>query len=398
MRIINKIEGMSEESALAVWENIEKNASYQFNRAHSVEYSVISYWCAYLKTHFSGEFFAALLTTADKEEKLQSAVADARRYNIVVVPPSINISTNRFEFWKREDETLLITPFSKLKGLSDKTSQAIIRAREKVGGRFTSKKHLLETVERRVCNIKHVDILDKVGAFAGGLIPGTVDAEPSQISARHPDRIKDQIELMPGLICEYVKADRHTKLSDVSLQAGGIVRSIKECKDCQLHEEAHCIPTSGSKVKFMVISDSPNSSEASEGKMMKGDSCKYLSAAIKSSGLSKSNGYYTALVKTQKPKGDKSFSNEVLLSCQKFIETEIKVINPPVIVALGGATIRHFFPDIKGSWAELAGRVIYSKELDASIVCGINPQMCYFREEAQEMLNDIFKKVAEIVD
>ena len=88
----------------------------------------------------------------------------------------------------------------------------------------------------------------------------------------------------------------------------------------------------------------------------------------------------------------------LLQSCTKFIDEEIKLVNPAVIVAMGGATIRHFYPDVKGSWSELCGRVIYNKELDANIVFGINPQMCFFREEAQAMMDDVFRKVYEMVE
>lgn len=386
---IEKFDGVSEKVANEIWEKLEKNAGYQFNRSHSVEYSIITYWCMYLKTHYPAEFFAALLTTADSEDKLQSAILDAMRYNVFVVPPDINISTNRFEFRKVEGETHLVTPFNKLKGLSDKSSDAILEARQNAGGRFKTRKDLLDNVRRRNCTVKHLDILERVGAFA--------DIE-SGLPSRHPDRVKDQIELMPGLVCEYVKADRYTKLSDVAMQAMNVVRGIRSCKDCPLHEEKHCIPNSGEKIKFMVITDSPNWSEVEDGKMLQGRGSNFLVAAMKNAGIKRGNGYFTSLVKVQKPKELKSFTNETLLACQKFIDEEIRVINPAVIVCLGSAATKHFFPDIKGNWSELSGRVIYNKELNTSIVLGPNPMMAAFKDEVPEILESVFRKVSEIID
>lgn len=390
MKIVKVSEGLAESVANTIWENIEKNASYQFNRAHSVEYSVITYWCLYLKTHYPAEFFAAMLTTVDKEEKLQAALFDAARYNIFVVPPDINLSTHRFEFRKDGEETHLVAPFNKLKGLSDKSAEAILEARVLAGGKFKDRANLLANVRRRNCTIKHMGILDKVGAFA--------QIEPGTLPVRHPDRIKDQIELMPGLIAEYVKADRYTKLNDITTQASALIRGIRQCEDCSLKGENHCIPTAGGKIKFMVITDSPNSTEAVEGKALQGDGCRYVLGAIKEAGLKKSNGYYTHLVKVARPKEIKTFANGTLLACRKFIDEEIRIVNPAVIVCMGGASIRHFYPDIKGSWSELVGRVVYNKELDASIVFGINPQMCFFRDEAQGMIDDVFRKVSQIVN
>lgn len=381
--------GLSEMTAIELWEGIEKNASYQFNLAHSVEYSVISYWAMYLKTHYPAEFFAATLSVEDKEEKLMAAIVDAQKYNIFVVPPDINLSTNRFEIHVTEDEIHLIAPFNKMKGLSSKTSDAIIGAREKVGGIFTSRKHLTDNVAKRNCNINHMKVLDLVGSFAS--------LESESLPIRHPDRLKDQMEFLPGLILSYIKSDRYTMLRDIATQSSTLIREIKECKGCDLSEHSHTIPISGEKIKFMVILDNASTSDTEKGKILSGSSSKPVFNAIKEAGLKKSNGYYTSLVKIAKPKEIKSFSTNQQLSCRKFINREIEVVNPAVIVCLGGAAIRHFYPDIKGSWSELCGRVVYNKQLDASIVFGITPGMTFFREEAVEMLNDVFRKVYEMV-
>ena len=385
-----KYSEMTERKAIELFDKIDKFAGYGFNKSHSYAYTTISYWCQYLKTHYSAEFFAASLTTVDKEDQLQAMLTDAAKYNIFVVPPDINLSTNRFEFRKEGDEIHLVAPFGKLKGLSDKSSEAILEARALAGGKFKDRADLLKSVRRRNCTVKHIGILDKVGAF--------VCVEPGTLPVRHPDRIKDQIELMPGLISQYVHADRYTKLSDIATYANAIVKDIKSCENCELKGERHCIPISGSKIKFMVVTDCPSSSEIEAGKMITGKSCLGIVSSIKQAELKKSNGYYTSLVKASKPKETKTFSNAVLLECTKYLDEEIRVVNPAVIVAMGGATIRHFFPDIKGSWSELCGRVIYHKELDASIILGLNPAMCFFREEAQGMIDDVFNKVYQITE
>lgn len=382
--------GLSEATAIELWESIEKNASYQFNLAHSVEYSVISYWSMYLKTHYAAEFFAATLSVEDSEEKLISAIMDAQKYNIVVIPPDINLSTNRFEIHHAEDEVHLITPFKKLKGFTSKTSEAIMEARDKVGGKFDKREQVTKHITKRSCNINHIKVLDLVGAFSS--------LEPESLPARHPDRLKDQMEFIPGLVASYIKSDRYTKLSDIAIQSSALIREIKTCKTCNLSEHPHTIPISGEKISFMVILDNASYSDGEKGKILSGSSNKSVFSAIKEAGLKKSNGYYTSLVKIAKPKEIKSFSTNQQLSCRKFIDKEIEIVNPAVIVCLGGGAIRHFYPDIKGSWDELCGKVVYNKQLDASIVFGINPNMTFFRSEAIDMLNDVFRKVYEMVN
>ena len=59
-----KEHGYSEEAAEAIWEILVPFSGYAFNKAHSAAYGLISYWTAYLKTHYPVEFMAALLQGA----------------------------------------------------------------------------------------------------------------------------------------------------------------------------------------------------------------------------------------------------------------------------------------------------------------------------------------------
>ena len=71
--------GMTELSAGMLWDKIEGFAGYAFNKSHSVEYSIVSYWTMWVKVRYPAEFFAAAMTVVDKEEKLTGLVIDARR-------------------------------------------------------------------------------------------------------------------------------------------------------------------------------------------------------------------------------------------------------------------------------------------------------------------------------
>ncbi len=42
LNILN--DGLEESVAERIWEQTEANANYQFNKSHSVEYSIISMW------------------------------------------------------------------------------------------------------------------------------------------------------------------------------------------------------------------------------------------------------------------------------------------------------------------------------------------------------------------
>ena len=75
-----KEHGYSEEAAQAVWDILVPFSGYAFNKAHSAAYGLISYWTAYLKTHYPVEFMAALLQGAStNKDKTALYLGEARR-------------------------------------------------------------------------------------------------------------------------------------------------------------------------------------------------------------------------------------------------------------------------------------------------------------------------------
>jgi uracil-DNA glycosylase family 4 len=379
--------GMDASTAGELFDKIEAFAGYGFNRSHAVEYSIISYWTMWLRVRYPAEYFAACLSIVG-DDKITGLVKDAREYGIEILPPDVNLSTDRFTI---PDDKHLLAPFSRVMGISDNTARRIVELRALAGGEFTSKAHFesVLSVKGSKVNIRVRDNLEKVGALAG--------IDPTQKPARHPDRRKDQVELMPGLILDSVKADRTTDVTEKFLRAKVIhvIQEYRACGDCDLAGQPHPQVRMKSNVKFMVVADCPSWEEEKQDKLMEGASAGFVKKAIKEAGLGAADGYYTTLVKAKK--NDKFLSNAQINGCTKFLDKELELIKPPVIVALGSAAIRKFLPGVKGNSAELAGKAVFDPHLDATIVCGLNPQQIPFDPSKYDVLADVFKKVAEIV-
>lgn len=89
--------GISQDTAINVYNMIEKFASYGFNKSHSAAYARISYETAYLKAHYPECFMAANLTiNADNKEKLLTSLVETRNMNITILPPDIKKSGAMF--------------------------------------------------------------------------------------------------------------------------------------------------------------------------------------------------------------------------------------------------------------------------------------------------------------
>ena len=379
--------GMDENQASELFDKVEKFAGYSFNASHSVAYSVISFWTMWLKTHYPAEFYAASLSIIDKEDKIKHLTKDAAQNGIRIMPPDINISSDRFEIAEVDGKLALFSAFQSLKGISDKGSNAIITARE--DGPFLSKADFLNRVNKRLINKRHQETLQRVGAFTA--------LELCQTPATHESRLKAQIELMPGLIVQNVKANRG--LTTTQAAKNGIIANVvdyRACQKCDLAPQTHPMPLLGSdKARIMVVMDSPTKADVSAGKIMGGKSGDYVNASLSAAGLKKKDCYFTTTVKAEK--NAKQLTNAQIIGCEGFLNREVELLKPAVIVALGGTSIRHFLPNIKGSISELTGQVHYVKDLDASVICGITPSMIYFDGNRQNDLDDVFVEAANLL-
>jgi DNA polymerase-3 subunit alpha len=369
----------TDEWAGALFDKIEGFAGYGFNKSHSVEYSLISWQSMWLKTHYPVEFFAAALSLMD-QDKLPAILRDAERFGIDVNVPDINISTGRFEI---ATDVRLVMPFNRIKGISGNTTDAILEARK--AGPFKNKKDFIERVEKRKCNIRHQDSLDKVGAFS------RIEDGPGP---NDPSRILDQKELLPGLITAHVPVHRDMERDkDTKAAINDMVEKLK----VEMSDDGVMVkPYFGNRARFMIITDCPNSPEEQDGTMSYGKASQPVIDAIEHHDLARADVYWTGLIK--RPKGGKQVTFEEQTLYWPYLEEELALLKPPIIVLLGTTTVRKFIPDFEGKASDAAGRVVYNKELDANMVIGFNPGEIYFNPEKQDLMNTVFASVIDLLD
>ena len=359
----------------ALFDKVEMFAGYGFNRSHAVEYTVISVWTMWLKIHYPHAFYAAALEVF-KEDKLNSIVRDAAKRGIEILPPDINESTSEF---RRLGDNLL-APLNRIKGVGEPTENAILAARDKVGGKFKSVDELIDNVERRRCNVRHRKLLEDVGAFAS-IIPGSTPA-------RHPDRIKTQLELLPGLIAQAVRADRGIIIdSYVKEQLSELYMELRE-------QGAIVLPRFGKKPKMVIVFEAPTFHDEKAGKLMETDNASFVKQALKAAGMSMADVYVTTYLK--RPKADKQPSNEEITFAKPYFAREMELLKPPVIVTLGSFVSRELCSGERGGIQDNNGKIIFDKERDASIVMAISPGMIWHDPAKQTMLNDAVARAAEL--
>ena len=89
--------GVSEDIATEIFDEMSSFASYAFNKPHAAAYAYVAYQTAYLKCHYPRQYMAALMTSVlDSAVKISGYIAECREMGIAVLPPDVNHSDDHF--------------------------------------------------------------------------------------------------------------------------------------------------------------------------------------------------------------------------------------------------------------------------------------------------------------
>ena len=145
-----------------VFDLMEKFAGYGFNKSHAAAYSLLAYHTAWIKVHYTAEFFCANMTVEmDNTDKLKALFEDAVKMGMVFEPPDVNRGTHRFE---PVSDTVIRYGLGAIKGTGQQAIDAIVAARE-LGGAFTGIYDFCVRVDRTRLNKRCLEALIKAGAF-----------------------------------------------------------------------------------------------------------------------------------------------------------------------------------------------------------------------------------------
>lgn len=170
--------GISDDEAIHLWDMIEKFARYTWNKAHSVAYTLISWWTAYLSANYPVEFLCELLNNADSTDRRRIVFAECRHREVKLLHPDINKSGKEF---KIHNDNILIG-LSGIKFVGDKTLDSIFEERN--NGLFIDAEDLKS---RTTVNKRHIEYLTKAGAFGSTSIEDEKEALGYNIGDRYLD-------------------------------------------------------------------------------------------------------------------------------------------------------------------------------------------------------------------
>jgi DNA polymerase-3 subunit alpha len=156
--------GYEKKVAKEIFRLILKFADYGFNKSHSVAYSILAYYTAYLKTNYPLEFMTSLMNCRkDDTDEMVLLINECRRMKIQLSMPDINQCFSDFTIDEGAENKILYG-LSSIKNVGKTAVDNIIKERN-AHGAFENFVDFCCKIDPRVVNKKTLESLIFAGAF-----------------------------------------------------------------------------------------------------------------------------------------------------------------------------------------------------------------------------------------
>ena len=174
-----------------------------------------------------------------------------------------------------------------------------------------------------------------------------------------------------------------------------IARAVRDCADCPLHRgRTHAVPGEGNpSAEIMFIGEGPGFHEDRQGRPFVGPAGHLLEGLLASIGTNREDVFIANMVKCRPPDNRDPEPPEIA-ACGKYLERQIELINPKLIVTLGRFSLGRFFPGesvtrARGKLREKDGRRIFPV---------LHPAAALRRPELRKTLVEDFRAIASILE
>lgn len=155
-----------------------------------------------------------------------------------------------------------------------------------------------------------------------------------------------------------------SSLSNISLSE--VAHRILVCQDCSLsHSRTRAVPGEGPEnAAILFIGEGPGWHEDQMGRPFVGPAGKFLDELLASAGIRRQDVFITNVVKCRPPNNRDPLPNEIEVCC-KYLNRQLELIQPKIIVTLGRHSMAQFFPGetiskVHGTWRRQDNTVYFA--------------------------------------
>jgi len=124
-----------------------------------------------------------------------------------------------------------------------------------------------------------------------------------------------------------------------------LYQEIAHCKRCDLYKtRSRTVPGEGPEnAEIMFIGEAPGFHEDREGRPFVGQAGQFLNQLLGSIGLKRQEVYITNVIKSRPPENRDPLPVE-LTACRPWLDKQLELIKPKIIITLGRYSMGMFFP------------------------------------------------------
>lgn len=124
-----------------------------------------------------------------------------------------------------------------------------------------------------------------------------------------------------------------------------LYEEIAHCQRCEIaRDRTQAVPGEGAEdAEVMFIGEAPGWHEDQQGRPFVGPAGQFLNQLLASIDLKRQQVYITNVIKTRPPANRDPLPQEIL-NCRSWLERQIELIRPKIIVTLGRYSMALFFP------------------------------------------------------
>ena len=126
-------------------------------------------------------------------------------------------------------------------------------------------------------------------------------------------------------------------------------KKIRGCTKCELHRaRKNAVPGEGpTHAEIMLIGEGPGAREDEQGRPFVGPSGKFLDQLLEQAGVTRADVWITNVVKCRPPGNRDPLPDEVETCTSNYLQHQIEIVDPSIIVTLGRHSMGLFFKGAK---------------------------------------------------
>ncbi|HOM27702.1 MAG TPA: uracil-DNA glycosylase [bacterium] len=174
----------------------------------------------------------------------------------------------------------------------------------------------------------------------------------------------------------------------------------KKCKKCELYKHRKKVVFGSGNInsKIFFIGESPGKNEDETGIPFCGRAGEILDKLFNYISLKRKDVYITSVLKCRPPK-NRQPKKEEIEKCGFYLERQIEIINPEIIVCLGRISLNfvseRYFKIKNPVISNLHGKIIETE--NRKILPVFHPAFAIYNPEKFEIMKKDFKKLKEII-